>query len=82
MLNVFYIGNDKRVEELLLNGAKIDAENGNKQTALHRSSEKGRRKVVEILLRNGANVNAEDYKKQTPLHLASAFGKHDIFINI
>lgn len=35
------LGNEKSVEELLRNGVKVDAENGNKQTALHKASEKG-----------------------------------------
>jgi hypothetical protein len=52
---------------LIDKGAKIDAEDGRRNTALMYAAEGGNKEAIEILLRHGAKVNAKDHLSQTVL---------------
>uniref|UniRef100_A0ABD2VZP1 Uncharacterized protein n=1 Tax=Trichogramma kaykai TaxID=54128 RepID=A0ABD2VZP1_9HYME len=47
---------------------KVDAQDNEGRTPLHKAIDKGNIKLVEILLRRGARPNLADDKKITPLH--------------
>mmetsp|Transcript_22251 Transcript_22251/g.51331 ORF Transcript_22251/g.51331 Transcript_22251/m.51331 type:complete len:308 (+) Transcript_22251:84-1007(+) len=49
-----------KLQELLKKGAKVDAADGNGQTALHFCADRGLKRGVELLLEANANVNAVD----------------------
>lgn len=54
-------------------GARVDAADGSKRTALHyacKSGHKNAERVVDMLLRAGAAINAQDESGITPLHEA------------
>lgn len=51
--------------------AKIQAQDEDDSTALHRAAKSGRVEAVELLLQHGAEVNARDFVGNTPLHLAA-----------
>lgn len=57
------------VQELLTNGANVNAENIDWNTPLHLAVQKGNVAILQVLLTNGANVNAENKDQNTPLHL-------------
>lgn len=59
------------VKCLLANGANVDHEDLDGNTALQYAARHGCLSVVKILLENGANVNHENSQKQTALHHAS-----------
>jgi len=63
----------KDLAEILLNaGAKVDAVNGEGQTALHLASALiSDIDVHRLLIDNGANVKSTDHKGLTPLHQAA-----------
>lgn len=55
------------VTMLLAGGAKVDAENNDRQTPLHQATQN----AVDPLLARGVDINARDSKGQTVLHRAS-----------
>jgi ankyrin repeat protein len=54
---------------LLKHGAKINLQNGQGQTALHKASLCGDTDIISIILNHGADVDAQDNDGSTPLHL-------------
>ena len=66
-------GDLKVVQYLIEKGAKIEAENKNKETPLHLASFCGKKEVVKYLVAKGANKNAKDQYGNTP----SVFAQND-----
>jgi len=65
-------GNDKMVECLVSNGAKVNVRNrGTEWTPLHAATFQEHGKVVHKLLRLGANMEAKDHRGRTPKDYAS-----------
>ena len=65
-------GNDKMVECLISNGAKVNRRNKvTLWTPLHAAAFQEHGKVVHLLIRHGANMDAEDYDGRTPKDYAS-----------
>ncbi|CAG5104201.1 Oidioi.mRNA.OKI2018_I69.chr1.g1140.t1.cds [Oikopleura dioica] len=58
------------VSFLLAAGAKVDAINGQGQTALHLAAFYGRKEIAEILLKDGAPIEIVDLRKMSPLAVA------------
>jgi ankyrin repeat protein/predicted nucleotidyltransferase len=61
------------VELLLHNKAKVNFQDNNGNSALHRSAERGYANSMSALLDFGAFKDAENKEKETPLHLASKY---------
>lgn len=62
------------VKLLLEKKAKVNEQDINGNSALHRSAEKGYFNSMQVLLDFGAFHNAENKERNTPLHLACKFG--------
>lgn len=62
------------VKLLLEKKAKVNDQDLNGNSALHRSAEKGYFNSMQVLLDFGAFHNVENKEKNTPLHLACKFG--------
>jgi len=60
----------KILQGLLENGADVDCQNINGETALHIAAARGTTLCVEFLLQNGASPNLTDKEGETPLHHA------------
>lgn len=71
-------GRLEEVEQLLSEGADINARAGNGMTPLILASWRGHTKVVELLLRKGADVNAKTNIGSTALKLAREKGHKKI----
>lgn len=69
------LGEAKIVEQLLDQGAKINATDPAGNTALHRAVSKGQLKIVRLLLSGGSNINAANQKLETPIYLAASSGQ-------
>ncbi|KAF3275192.1 hypothetical protein TWF970_006914 [Orbilia oligospora] len=65
------------IDELLAEGADIEAINSDNQTPLMVAAENGCLTALECLLHNGANPDARDERGQTALLLSASMG-HDI----
>ena len=76
-----YDGDMKKVNELIDEGANINAEDVIQMTPLHYSCINGHLNVINTLLDMGADVNARDVIQYTPLHVASRYG-HVKVVNI
>ena len=59
-------------------GLRLDARNGDNETALHRAIEKGFRPLSEMLVKAGAPVTARSKNGETPLHYAAAYGDEEM----
>ncbi|CAH0031596.1 unnamed protein product [Clonostachys rhizophaga] len=64
-------GRELVADLLLVDGADIEVENNDQQTALHLSTKGSREGVVQLLLNHGANFDARDGTGMTPLHWAA-----------
>jgi hypothetical protein len=74
-LRVAVSTNDATITKVLLAaGAKVNATDKDKETALHSAASGGSTMVAEVLLEAGADVNARDEEGLTPLHTAAAWG--------
>ena len=72
-------GNLSRTEELLEQGAHIEARDGSDhQTGLVFSANAGHLSIVKMLIKRGAEINATDDKGWTALFEASYMGKIEI----
>lgn len=69
-------GSVGRVNELISEGVRIDAPDGNGLTALHLAADRGHDEMVKNLILKGASVAVKDKLGNTPLHLAALRG-HD-----
>ena len=66
----------EEIQELLNDGANINATDDNGWSALHHVSLRGKPDCVKLLLDRGANIDTPSTKKgTTALHLASFYGK-------
>lgn len=59
-----------RAEELLSEGADVDATDKDDWGALHEAARYGHSRIVALLLKNGADVDARTFSGLTALHLA------------
>ncbi|MCG8340757.1 MAG: ankyrin repeat domain-containing protein, partial [Cytophagales bacterium] len=71
-------GDKDAAEELIAQGAKVNAKNNNGETALHKAAEKGNQEVVDLLIEKGADVNATDSNGETALQKAAAGGHQEV----
>ena len=75
LLHVFAeSGNERAVQQLLDQGARISTIGKSGRTALYLAVEKGHEHVVDVLLKNDATVDEQD-SPQNPLFLAATNGK-------
>eukprot|EP00731_Ephydatia_muelleri_P020724 Em0013g451a len=68
------------VELLIKKGADINAQNKEKQTALHLASSKASAEMVEVLIKHGAKPNVQDVDGHTPLFQPSQLGAVDVCV--
>jgi ankyrin repeat protein len=72
-------GNLDKVNELLNNGADVNAaDDSDQKTALHEAAIYGHTDVVSLLLAKGADVNVQDEYGYTPIHWAAENGHTDV----
>lgn len=71
-------GHKNTVNELIQNGASINAWDKDGKTPLYRSCENGRLEIVQLLLNSGVDVNLCDKDGFSPLYAACQEGYHDI----
>ena len=68
----------KAVQQLLKEGANVDAQDARGRTALLAAVEGHHLESTKVLLEAGADVNIQDYKQDSPLLLAGAEGTVEI----
>jgi ankyrin repeat protein len=68
------LGEEDIAQQLLKQGANVNASDSSGFTALHRASSKNQVKTVKLLLANGAVINAKNDKGETPVFLAAETG--------
>ncbi len=71
-------GDVSRVEQLVGQGADVNARGNNDATPLLVAALEGHRAVVELLIDQGANINARNKGGLTPLHAAAYQGHMDV----
>ena len=71
-------GHVQVVGELIRAGARVNAKDNSKQTALHLASCSGHSSVVTTLIEAGANLNEQDRYGMTPLMWAAYWGHHQV----
>lgn len=68
-------GHFEYIDSLVKNGAKMNAKDENKRTALHYAAENSV-KCIQKLIKNNANLNVRDAAERTPLMLAAQIGNY------
>jgi len=71
LLTAAQSGQWAQVQSLIKEGANINAQNAQGQTALYWAADKGSAETVKFLVGHGANVNLADQNGQTPLDRAA-----------
>ena len=72
-------GHKDVVKVLIKNGARVNASNQNRVTALMYAAQNGHKDVVEaLLIGKGADVNATDSYNRTALMIAAKYGHKDV----
>jgi uncharacterized protein len=66
-------GNTEKVVSLLDEKYDIEAENPEKQTAVHLACINGHESILEELINRSADVNKRDVYGDTPLHVCNFF---------
>ncbi|MBA3954145.1 ankyrin repeat domain-containing protein [Candidatus Dependentiae bacterium] len=67
-------GNYSLVQDLLNNGANVNAQNTQNYTPLHFAAAHGHTALAQLLIDNKAPINAQATQNFTPLHLAAQYG--------
>lgn len=70
--------NWQNVNQLIQNGADVNAKDKYGLTPMHGAVEKGNLEMVKLLIKNGAVVNAKDNDEKTPLFYAVDNKSHDM----
>ncbi|OIW13266.1 hypothetical protein TanjilG_25745 [Lupinus angustifolius] len=68
----------KCAQVLIEAGAKVDALDNNKNTALHYAAGYGRKECVALLLENGAAVTLQNLDGKTPIDVAKLNNQHEV----
>ena len=66
------------VMRLLKDGADLNLQDEDKETALYKASTHGHKKIVEVLVQNGADVNLQNIDGETALYRASRNGYKEV----
>lgn len=67
----YYSGSATLLENLIMQGADVNARDKGAWTPLHLAAKNGHVEALQILLENGANMHVKDIKHGwTPLHIA------------
>ncbi len=72
------VGDVNKVQQLLSEGADVNAIDRAGFTPLFYAAHKGYKDVAELLIAGGANVNAKDAYDNTPLHYAAMAGHYEV----
>ncbi len=75
LFNLAKQANAGQINNLLNQGANVNAANSSGETALHSAASTGNTGAAQALLQRGANVNARTVRGWTPLHTAARFGR-------
>lgn len=78
LVTASYRGHSRVIQLLLDDGADVNAESDDHDTALRAASYEGNYEVVQLLLANGADVNAKSDKYGTALQTASSEGHDEV----
>lgn len=70
ILHILFTGDSRLVRILIENGADVNLENGDNETALHIATVIGREEIVELLVKNNAEVNRRNRNEKTALDIA------------
>jgi pimeloyl-ACP methyl ester carboxylesterase len=70
--------NSIQVDELIHDGANVNAQNDLNQTPLHQAVVNNSPEIAQLLMNAGANANVLDNQLMTPLHSAVAHGNAEI----
>ncbi len=68
------LGESEIAEQMLDQGAKVDARDPEGYSAIHRAASKGQRDTLKLLISRGGNINAVNEQNETPLYLAAVSG--------
>ena len=60
-------GKTNQAQDLITNGADVNAKDRGDWTPLHYAVEKDHTEIVRILVTNGADVHVENFDRDTPL---------------
>eukprot|EP01102_Stenamoeba_stenopodia_P021797 TRINITY_DN8881_c0_g1_i3.p1 TRINITY_DN8881_c0_g1~~TRINITY_DN8881_c0_g1_i3.p1 ORF type:complete len:410 (+),score=145.96 TRINITY_DN8881_c0_g1_i3:148-1377(+) len=71
-------GSLREIEQLVKEGADINAPGANDRTALHKAAGYGHAAAVSLLLKLGADVKARDRQGRSPLHWGAVGGSKEV----
>jgi len=72
------LGHEKRVQDLLDDGARVDVTKEDGTTPLHSAATMGHANIVKLLIEEGAFIEATGNNGATALMMASAMGNKDV----
>jgi ankyrin len=78
IFDVAWLGDLKRVEELIKGDPSLVNAQANKETSLFAAIRGGNAEVVEYLLKNGAQLGTKSRHRQSPLQVAAYLGYADV----
>jgi hypothetical protein len=82
LLNAAFNGNERRVQDLLIDGADVNYQNEDYgASALMAASQTGETEIVKILLFHDADVNLQSKEGSTAL-LAASYNRHDAVVKL
>ncbi len=74
LLEKAHVGDEKAVQQLLLEGADLRASDPDGRTALHLAVDIGHESLIQLLLEKGADIEAAAQNGSKPLYLAAKSG--------